>query len=64
MALMKGIFRLCSVAIIIAIALLLILWIVDVLPQGGTQEVFIDTLLVIIVSSSAVGLIGLMMRHK
>ncbi|MDP3989026.1 MAG: hypothetical protein Q8P93_02220 [bacterium] len=61
---MKGFFKFSSIVIVIVVALLLILWALDVLPQTMIQETFIDTLLVLIIVGAATGMVGLLMRHQ
>lgn len=61
---MKGIAKLLSIALVVVIAVLLVAWVLGVLPLGSAQEAFIDTLLVLVISTAAVGMIGLLVRIK
>jgi len=50
--------------VVIAVALLLVLWVLNVLPRAMIQETFIDTLLVLVIVGAATGMVGLLMRKQ
>jgi len=61
---MKAFFRFSSMVVVIAVALLLVLWVLNVLPRAMIQETFIDTLLVLVIVGAATGMVGLLMRKQ
>lgn len=61
---MKKFFQLASIVVIISVSLLAILWALDVVTLGVTQGAFIDTLLVVVITAVASGLVMLVSRIR